>query len=143
MQGNVWAWVLCRTINRGVAKLLALKQNEEPPQQGGTRSRPSAGFLLWHVARYDKQMNPLSLVRELRQDKFAARGPRCGYVISFVHSATNASRLISLARFRHGIDFVHELLGALLIQCIDPIGRSVALSGYVTVQICSAIRRTF
>lgn len=43
-QGNVWAWVFCRTVDIRVAKLLELKQNVEPPQQGGTRSRPSAGI---------------------------------------------------------------------------------------------------
>lgn len=43
-QGNVWAWVFCRTVDIRVAKLLELKQNVEPPQQGGTLSRPSAGF---------------------------------------------------------------------------------------------------
>ncbi|MPV65194.1 hypothetical protein [Burkholderia sp. BE17] len=50
MQGNVWAWVFCRTIDIGVAHLLDLKQNGEPSQQGGNRSRPNAGFLHWRVS---------------------------------------------------------------------------------------------
>lgn len=110
MQGNVWAWVFCRTCSVCAAKLLALKQNVEPPQQGGTRSRPSAGFLLRRVARDDKRRmhhfpasvkrrNPGRCIRRVAFVRYARTSSwqedrNAGSPILSIHAATNASRVI-------------------------------------------------
>ncbi|HDR9509225.1 TPA: hypothetical protein QDC03_004352 [Burkholderia cepacia] len=120
MQGNVWEWVLCRTINPGVAKLLALKQNEEPPQQGGIRSRPSAGILLWYVARYDKRRLQC---RDVRRRAAASRVP-----VFYDHPDTGQRRRSDRRAYSNDRvqTSLREMIGSSMLQALTRIERAIA-----------------
>lgn len=97
MQGNVWAWAFCRTCSACVAKLLDLKQNAEPPQQGGTGNRPDAGFFTLARCSLRRAAPPRgSRISDAMQPvQTNPRGSRSlAMPIPFAHSATDALRLI-------------------------------------------------